>query len=122
MISLPIDVPVVSEPLIWRGADQEPLGPFLTDTKQGLPLCQIKYMLSVFDDVELWSIHNACLSMFDWVVVTVESNVQVAPWSVDLKVRITRSVVVMMPIVTVQAVPSEVQSMVGSPCRASPVN
>src|ERR1017187_6152841 len=79
LISLPTAVPLVSNPLIRKGADHVPPDPFLVDTKHGLLLCQIKYMLSVWGDVALWSIHSACLSMFDWVLVTVESNVQVAP-------------------------------------------
>ncbi len=47
LMSPPMPVPVVSEPLTCNGVPQVPPGPTRLDTKTGLPLCQIRYMLSL---------------------------------------------------------------------------
>ena len=68
----------------------------------------------------LWSIQTCCLSVLVWVPEIVPSNVQVRPWSVDLNIRTMRTVpALLIPIVEDHAVPSEVQSTVGSELKAS---
>ncbi len=79
-------------------------------------------MLSLNDEVALWSTHCICLSLLVKEPENVASKVQLAPALVDLKERMIRFVCVeSMPIVVVQAVPSEVHSTVGSDSKESPV-
>src|SRR4051794_24176316 len=90
--------------------------------KAGLPLCQMAEMLFAKADDALWSTHCICLSVLVWVPEMVPSKVHVAPPSVERYDCTFRTVCAeLMPIVVDHAVPSEVQSTVGSEWKASPL-
>src|SRR4051794_39007697 len=79
-------------------------------------------MLSLNGEVAEWSTHINCLSLLVRLPEKVASKVQVAPPSVDLYARMFNTVpAALMPIVVDQAVPSDVQSTVGSEWKESPV-
>jgi hypothetical protein len=79
-------------------------------------------MLSLKGDVAEWSTHFICLSACVCEPEKVASKVHVAPPSVDLYARMRSCVALeFRPIVVDHAVPSDVQSTVGSEWNASPV-
>src|SRR5260370_28460015 len=89
-------------------------------TKAGALSCQMTWMVLRKVEVGLWSTHIICLSALVCSPENVVSNSQVPPPSVDLYARIWRTGgSALMPMVVAQAVPSEVQSTVGSECRES---
>ena len=109
----PVDAPVVSAPLTFRGALHVPPGPLRTATKHGSLLCQSRYMLSRNGDDGLRSTHSVSRSAFVCGPDPVESNAHVAPPSGDLYTRMAFADMP-SPMSAAHAVPSDVQLTAGS--------